>query len=839
MFRFALAAFLIGALPGALLFRLPFFDRPRRAALPAEERAFWSIVISVACSLAVVVGLALVGRYSFDRLLVVDGVMCVLTLAIGHVRLLYRGEAPAPSWSALAPVGIVALGMWLYFPPAEFVMGGKDPGVYINEGIQIAQRGNVIVHDAVVASVPPASRDLFFPAHRDQLQWYYGQRFVGFFLQDPNDGSVVGQFPHLFPAAIAIGYGLNGLSGARQTVGVLAILGLLAVYFLAAHLIGRTGAAAAAVLLAINVVEVWFARYPNGEVLMQAFLFASMLAFARATEGSRVFFGSVSAILVTMLLFLRYDVIIAIATLTATAALLPAIRARVGVTFGVWLVAGLAAGLLYLLGPLRAYAAYPLAFIRLSVGWWAVGAGLVLLIATRRLLKVERFATVVRQLLPLVYAAALVALAVYAYFFRTMSGRLALFDAMAFRAYGWYVTPAVIFLGLAGLVLIARDRFWRQPAFFITFATFSVFFFYKTRIVPEHFWATRRYLAVTLPGSMIFVAALAAMAVGPAALSRWFGRGKAAPRWTSTVGAVLVCAALAPVAAAYWRQAAPVRRHVEYAGLIPKLEQLAARIDDRDLLLVEAQNAGSDLYMLAAPLAYIYARNVLVLNSPVPEKRQLEDFVTWAHTRYRDVLFLGGGGTDLLTAHISAEPIAADRFQVPEYENPYNAYPTGPRRKEFEFGLYRVIKTPGVPPAPIDLAIGGLDDLNVVRFHAREKQPDTGLSYRWTHTQSFILLSGIEPTARTLTLWMSNGGRPGAAPPATVTVDLDDAPLGIATPIDGVQPYAFEIPASVAERARQDPIRLRLRVPTWKPAEFVGGNDTRDLGVIVTRVTVR
>lgn len=841
MLRLALAALLIGALPGALVYRLPFFDRPRRAALLAEERAFWSIVISVALSLAVVVGLALAGRYSFDRLLVVNGIASVLLLAAGHVRLLYRGEAPAPSWSVLAPAGIVALGVWLYFPPAEFVMGGKDPGVYVNEGIQIAQRGDVIVHDAVVASVPPASRDLFFPAHRDQLQWYYGQRFVGFFLQDPNDGTVVGQFPHLFPAAIAIGYGLNGLSGARQTVGVVAILGLLAVYFLAAQLIGRVGAAAAAVLLAINVVEVWFARYPNGEVLMQAFLFASLLAFARATEGSRIFFGSVSAILVTMLLFLRYDVIIAIAALTATVALLPAIRARVGLAFGTWLVAGLAGGLVYLLGPLRAYAAYPLAFIRLSVGWWAVGAGLVVLIVMRRLLRREGLATIVRRWLPLGYAAALVGLALYAYFFRTMTGRLALFDAMAFRAYGWYITPAVIFLGLAGLVLIARDRFWRQPAFFVTFATFSVFFFYKTRIVPEHFWATRRYLAVTLPGSMIFLAALAAATVGPIGLSRWFARGKPTPRWISVVGAALVFLALTPVAATYWRQSTPVRHHVEYAGLIPKLEQLSARIGDRDLLLVEAQNAGSDLYMLAAPLAYIYARNVLVLNSPVPEKRQFEDFITWAHTRYRDVLFLGGGGTDLLTAHISAEPIAAERFQVPEYDNPYNAYPTGPRQKEFEFGLYRVIKTAAVPPAPIDLVIGGLDDLNVVRFHAREKQPDSGLTYRWTHAQSFVLLNGIQPTARTLTIWMSNGGRPGAAPPPTVTLDIDDAPLGTATPIDGVQPYTFAIPASVAERAaaRQDPIRLRLRVPTWKPAELVGGNDTRDLGVIVTRVTVR
>ena len=41
-------------------------------------------------------------------------------------------------------------------------------------------------------------------------------RFMGFFIQDPDTGTVVGQFPHVFPASIAIGYGIDGLTGARR-----------------------------------------------------------------------------------------------------------------------------------------------------------------------------------------------------------------------------------------------------------------------------------------------------------------------------------------------------------------------------------------------------------------------------------------------------------------------------------------------------------------------------------------------------------------------------------------------------------------------------------------------
>ena len=40
-----------------------------------------------------------------------------------------------------------------------------------------------------------------------------------------------------------------------------------------------------------------------------------------------------------------------------------------------------------------------------------------------------------------------------------------------------------------------------------------------------------------------------------------------------------------------------------------------------------------------------------------------------ARDRYGRVLFLGGGGTDLLSSQWSVTPLASDRFQVPEYES--------------------------------------------------------------------------------------------------------------------------------------------------------------------------
>ena len=123
-------------------------------------------------------------------------------------------------------------------------MGGRDPGVYINEGIQIAQRRSLVTTDPVAAAVPAAMRDLFFPQHDDPS--YYSVRFMGFHLRDPEAGTVTGQFPQGYPVWIAIAYGLDGITGTRRVIAWWAILGVLTVYFAGKRLIGPLPAAAAA-----------------------------------------------------------------------------------------------------------------------------------------------------------------------------------------------------------------------------------------------------------------------------------------------------------------------------------------------------------------------------------------------------------------------------------------------------------------------------------------------------------------------------------------------------------------------------------------------------------------
>src|SRR5262245_33678715 len=125
MIRLVLAALLLGWLPGALLYRLPIADRDRRAALDAEERVFWYVVLSVAWSLAAALALAVFESYTFTRLLIVNATVCTLLILLGRQRLSFRGAAARPTWTVVLPLVVVALGFWRFLPPSEYIIGGK------------------------------------------------------------------------------------------------------------------------------------------------------------------------------------------------------------------------------------------------------------------------------------------------------------------------------------------------------------------------------------------------------------------------------------------------------------------------------------------------------------------------------------------------------------------------------------------------------------------------------------------------------------------------------------------------------------------------------------------
>ena len=366
----------------------------------------------------------------------------------------------------------------------------------------------------------------------------------------------------------------------------------------------------------------------------------------------------------------------------------------------------------------------------------------------------------------------------------------------------------------------------------LTLGTFSCFFFYKIRVIPEHFWAARRFLPVILPAALLLVGAAAVLPSSPHPLS---GLNRRSVRGFLYGFGIVVVIGLGHQ---YFSATRAILSHVEYAGLIPQLEKLNAHFEDTDLVLVETRQA-SDMHTLAVPLAYIYSRDVLVLLRRDPDPAVLRDFLSWAWSRYRKVFFVGGNGSWLVSRSITATPVTLERFQVPEYESAVRAYPKEVRLKEFDFGVFELLPRLR-PPDSFDLDLGATDDLFVQRFHAKERHGSSGRSFRWTRDVSLVSLLGVSTERRSLTLWLSSGGRPEQALPATARVYVDDVHLGTATPTPNFEPYSFEIPLDLAAtlETREEAGRLRIESSTWSPAEILGGPDDRDVGLMLDRITI-
>ena len=831
----------IAYLPGAVIFRLPIADRWRRSSLPAEERCFWAVFISLSLSSTIALGLAAVEQYSFERLLTANTILSLVSVLLARGRLRLIAEAPRPGLTVLAPLALIALGAWLYFPTSEYIIGGRDPGVYVNEGIQIAQRGALVTRDPQVASLPPTSRDLFIP--RDDNDTYYGLRFMGYFVTEPASGKVVAQFPHLYPAWVSIGYGLNGLTGARQVIGIWAILGLLALYFVGARAVGTLPALTGSALLAIHVTQVWFSRYPNSELVLQATLLAALLAFARVHIDGDRFFGPLAATLLGLSLFARLPAILAWVAVCGACLAGAADGRRLHSSFVGPAILWLGLATWYFVAVLAPYTAQPIGFVQnlqtVHILLLALGAtvGVLLTVAIRS----ETGRRQIRRWLPVVVTSGVILAATYAYFLRTPGGRLAPHDAFALRTYAaYYLTPYGLIAALLGFALLVRRSFWLNSALILSFVTFSFFFFYKIRIVPEHFWMTRRFLPIILPMSMLLITTAAFWGVG----SGW---PRALRKRITLVGRVVIgLAFVGLLSRQYLAASRPLLNHIEYEGVISKLEELAGQFGDRDLVIVESR-AASDLHVLALPLAYIYGRNVLVFSESKPNRTAFLEFLTWARTQYQHIFFLGGGRTDLLS-FATVKPVGSERFQIPEYQSLLNAYPRTVNQKEFDFGVYQFDETIGVP-GPFSLDVGTMDDLHVVEFHSKERSsllggtPQSGeqLTFRWSREKSRIAILNTPVNAQVLTLWMSDGDRPDNVIPARVAVYLDEILLGDVVITNGFHPYTFSIPPDFAAvmAERRETTSLTLLTNTWNPSRVLSAPDNRDLGVMVDRVEIQ
>ncbi len=205
----------------------------------------------------------------------------------------HRSRLDAPSLALLLILGLFLV---LVARPFEVVLGVRDAGVYANAGFAIARTGGIVQYDDIVAGIgrdqqsdDPALRDAAAQAETNLLGVQPRQRNIatrlraaGFLINDGDlaAGRVVPQGFHLFPAWIGLLTALGGMQFGLFATGLLGMLGLWSTAMLARRLAGPWAGVAAALLLALNGTQLWFARYSTAEAIAQFLIFAGLYTFS-------------------------------------------------------------------------------------------------------------------------------------------------------------------------------------------------------------------------------------------------------------------------------------------------------------------------------------------------------------------------------------------------------------------------------------------------------------------------------------------------------------------------------------------------------------------------------
>ena len=825
-------AVLSGALAAVLLVLAVGYAAYRGWGPAQPARSSEPVVIAftiISCGILAIswLGFTLVqlGHFSLPLLIGLSALCIGISVVQARRR---RVAAVGPTWDrSLLPMLVVAIVAAVAIArPFEYVLGARDPGVYANAGVLIAQTGTTLQEDPLAAQIPDDAAPSFF----EPFTTGGFQRLPGFQFVDADRSVVVPQFFHLLPTWIGVLYSLGGLPLSLWATPLFGLLAVLAVYVAGRLLLGGAAGLLGALLLALNVSQVWYARYPTAETMTQYLLFAGLAFFALFIRHRASFWGVLAAVALGELYFARVDMFfvpLALAAFLIWEWWNRRLEKRYVSVAGVHLALLAQAGA-YALGPALAYTrhAYAGAFSASGLGFATLGllsGGFVVTAGVTPL--GSRLAGLGRRRQTLWTVAAVVVLAVaYAYLVRPAwqlpdlvptAARAGNFDAENLVRIGWYVSPLGVMLGTAGYVLgLLRGPRRETVLLFLVVGGYTALYVSKALINPDHFWMIRRFVPVTIPGLLLFAGYAIAQLAGVA--RRWRG------------GLVLAAGIWTLLALYSLNNLAPLWPHLEMEGVASQLAHLDEALPEGAIVVFEDPAVGN---ALSVPLRYLHGRDVFVLQPNAVDQTAVQRVVRQWWEQGRQVVFLASGTAMALSPDAySFVPLGSAELRFPVFERSLWHLPRSQETSVMPVDIYRL------EPATLSRTVArievGRQDYAYLRggFFAPGVLPD-GTPVRWTGpvaTLSLPVGGGVSALAI-----RARADRPAQLGPVPLTVYANDTKLGTVLVTGELTVFRFDLPASLADNGHQ--LVVRLESKTWRPSDF-GEADTRQLGVQVNWV---
>ena len=581
-----------------------------------------------------------------------------------------ENAATGDKWAILALAGVLVATTAVLWPPAQFVLGGLDPGAYFNAGALLAQEGGFATKDALLAAAPEARSALTL-----SLPGSHGHLQPGFYWNNASSEVSV-QFPFLLTLWTGLSMLTAGSTGALAVPAAGGLMALVYFYLFGRRLLSPWPAVLAVALVASSGVFLWHSRSHYSEPLLLALLFGGLWAGLRWQEDRDTLAAATAGLCLGLLPLVKTEALL-LGPLAAVGLLALSFSSaeRRGLAFflagyvppsvlALLVYATLAAPVLADQAP-RAWG-YPLVAVAAAATILAARWGL------NRLATVRTAAPITGGALVLLAGAGCVALASGA-----PSGPSllqALWD-------GLYLSP--IDGALLAMALLAFLYIRPQPSStvqqvvllaLLAAAVVYLALFYRYTLTadqrPLHMWADRRLLPVVIP-----LLALAQGWVVARLLTRTHSWGRA----------VLSVCVIALLLAARVPDLTPLLSTREYTGALAAVETIAAQTEPDAIILADSDANG---IRFAAPLRFI-ADRATYLNYAQGEPLPL---AALSQHGQRPLYYLSSALTDP-TAVLSAashEELARWRFDLPELERTSQHRPQWSGIYRAELTLYRL-----------------------------------------------------------------------------------------------------------------------------------------------------
>ncbi|MBC8264763.1 MAG: glycosyltransferase family 39 protein, partial [Anaerolineales bacterium] len=627
-----------------------------------------------------------------------------------------------PSWGKL-PRPRPGIGYWLlvivvvagllFFRPFESILGTTDAGVYLGMGVNVAKTGAIRARDPLLTDLTGGIENALLYSYR----FPYGSELMRFFgdgvrIWDMEQGMLFSQQNHLHQVWIAIFYsifemrvGMNpfapldllGILGHFSNTPMLlyvtplfGLLGVIGLYFVGKALFDDRIGLLASLLLAVNVVQIWFSRWAMSEALTQFLVLGALYCFILYVKTAQRGFGLLAGFGLGLAVLSRADgvfLIVPVALYFVYLRLTRKLRSAhlyFFVPFVGLLLHWLIHTLLFSRGQFLAIGRALPYFS--SIGPLAVGgavfiAALLILafLNYRRLISaLARLSDFGKWIRPAV-AVLIVLLALYAYFIRPSTadpqmvyyhpagGMIRTYNEENLVRLGWYITPLGLLLALGGLIAMIARETDEGVIFFLGVAMLYGFVFLHSALVnPIHIYWIRRYVTVVIPSIMLFIS------YGLSQISNiQYPISTTLPRIRRILSPILAIA----LAASFLRTSLALTEQMPYQGAVWQMSRLAEQLGYRPVVIFESRLVGDPL---ALPLTYLYDRDSFVLQGRGMDNEPFSDLVEKWRDRGREIFYISYDGlTRVRSDDYVFSPVGEAALDIPLPETSFDHLPQG------------------------------------------------------------------------------------------------------------------------------------------------------------------